>query len=143
MDAPGILFAHLRPHFDRTASRARHNLRLSKLTAECEVVLSVLARFGTAGDAATQESFDQGAQALPNLSLALLPKDRSELAALDDALSRLARVQPRVALQLLSACAAAVASDGFVSEAQGEMMRAIADTLGAPMPPLLPGQRLF
>jgi Zn-dependent protease with chaperone function len=138
-----ILFTHLRPHFDRTASQVRRNLRLSKLTAECEVVLSVLARFGAAGDAAAQKSFDQGAGALPDLSLELLPKDRSGLTALDDALSRLARVESRVALQLLSACAAAVASDGFVSVAQGEMMRAIADTLGAPMPPLLPGQRLF
>jgi hypothetical protein len=138
-----VLFAHLRPHFERGASRSRHSLPLSKLGAECAVVLSVLARFGTADEPAVRKSFDHGAAQLPGLSLELLPEDRSDLVALDAALPRLAQVEPQAAMSLLSACAAAVSSDGIVSEAQGEMMRAIADTLGAPMPPLLPGQRLF
>ncbi len=138
-----ILFAHLRPHFERTASRARHNVHLSKLATECGVVLSVLARFGSAGDAAVRTAFDHGAAQLPGLSLALLPKERAGLPALDEALSRLARADTRVALQLLPACAAAITADGIVSVAQGEMLRAISDTLGAPMPPLLPGQKLF
>lgn len=138
-----ILFAHLRPHFERTASRARHNIPLSKLAAECGVVLTVLARFGSEDGAAIQKAFDQGAAKLPKLSLTLLAKDRAGLSALNEALSRLARSDSRAAVALLPACAAAIAADGIVSVAQGEMMRAIADTLGAPMPPLLPGQKLF
>jgi hypothetical protein len=138
-----ILFAHLRPHFERTASRAGHSVPLSKLAPECGVVLSVLARFGSAGDDAVQKAFDRGAAQLPHLSLRLLPEDRSGFSALDEALLRLARLDARATEQLLPACAAAIAADGIVSEAQGEMMRAIADTLGAPMPPLLPGQKLF
>ncbi len=137
-----ILLAHLRPHFERTASRAKANLPLSDLAAECSVALSVLARFGSPGAEAVQKAFDQGAAKLPRLGLQLLPAERSGLDALEGALVRLANADARAVEQLLPACAAAIAADGVVSEAQGEMMRAIADTLGAPMPPLLPGQPL-
>ena len=137
-----ILLAHLKPHFERAAAGARRSLPLSKLASECGVVLSVLARFGSPGADAVRKAFDQGAAHLDGLSLQLLSAERSGLGALDEALSRLAQAETRAARQILSACAAAIASDGIVSEAQGEMMRAIADTLGAPMPPLLPGQRL-
>jgi Zn-dependent protease with chaperone function len=137
-----ILLAHLRPHFEKTASRAKASRSLSDLAAECSVVLSVLARFGSPGAEAVQEAFDQGAAKLPGLAVQLLPAERSGLDALDGALARLADADARAASQLLPACAVAIAADNIVSEAQGETMRAIADTLGAPMPPLLPGQRL-
>jgi Zn-dependent protease with chaperone function len=137
-----ILFAHLRPHFEHTRSRARRNQSLSRVAAACGVVLSALARFGSTDEDAAQESFRQGAAKLRGTSLQLLPSDRSGLAALDQALTALGRANARAVEQLLPACAAAIASDGSVSQAQGELMRAIADSLGAPMPPLLPGQRL-
>jgi Zn-dependent protease with chaperone function len=137
-----ILLTHLAPHFEHTASRARHDTPLSRSSAECAVVLSVLARFGSAGEDAVRKAYDAGAALLPGLSLELLPEERSDLATLDAALSRLARTEARGIEQLLRACAATIASDGLVSEAQGEVIRAIADTLGAPMPPLLPGQKL-
>jgi hypothetical protein len=44
--------------------------------------------------------------------------------------------------QLLMACAACIAADRTVTQSEGEMLRAIADALGCPMPPLLPGQPL-
>ena len=137
-----ILFAHLRPHFEHTRSRARRNQSLSRVAAACGVVLSALARFGSTDEDAAQESFRQGATKLRGTELQLLPSDRSGLAALDQALTALGRANARAVEQLLPACAAAIASDGIVSQAQGELMRAIADSLGAPMPPLLPGQRL-
>jgi Zn-dependent protease with chaperone function len=136
-----ILLTHLRPHFEHVKS-GRRRLKLSKLRAECEVVLSMLARFGSTGEDATQRSFDAGAAHLSSLSLQLLPRDACTLSALDQALARLAQADVRAVEQLLPACAASISSDGVVSQAQGEVMRAIADTLDAPMPPLLPGQRL-
>ena len=64
-------------------------------------------------------------------------------ASQDAALCRLAHADAHGTERLLRACAACIAADGLVSEAQGELMRAIADSLGAPMPPLLPGQKLL
>ena len=48
---------------------------------------------------------------------------------------------PRMKKPLLAACAATVATDRQVSIEEAELLRVIADTLGCPVPPLLPGQK--
>jgi hypothetical protein len=137
-----ILFAHLRPHFQRTPSRPRHHVRLARLEDACGVLLSVLARVGTPDDTAIRKAFDAGAAQLPGLAPRLLPEERANLADLDRALDALARADARAVDRVLHACAACIAADGSVSQAEGELIRGIADALEAPMPPLLPGQPL-
>ena len=44
--------------------------------------------------------------------------------------------------KLLHACAVTVAADREVTVVEAELLRATADSLGCPMPPLLPGQPL-
>jgi hypothetical protein len=46
-------------------------------------------------------------------------------------------VAPPRLRQLLTACGATVAHDGIVSGAEGELLRAVADALGCPVPPLV------
>ena len=138
-----VLLAHLSPHFERTAARARHHVSLNRLVAECGLVLSVLARLGSPGEQAIAEAFGRGVAQLGGPRPRLMAAEACGLAALDPALGRLAHADARGTEHLLRACAACIAADGIVSEAQGELMRAIADSLGAPMPPLLPGQRLL
>jgi hypothetical protein len=70
---------------------------------------------------------------------ALLPERASSLPALDQALDRLAASAPQVKSRVLDACATCIASDGRVTVAEGEMLRAIADSLDCPIPPLLAG----
>jgi len=72
----------------------------------------------------------------------LLPREKCDLRALDGALDRLADTAPRLRGEILGACVAAVATDGTVTIAEGELLRAVADSLGCPMPPLLPGQHV-
>ena len=64
------------------------------------------------------------------------------LAELDAALDALDALAPPLKRRLLAACASVIASDGQVSEIEAEIFRAISDTLGCPVPPLLPGQPL-
>lgn len=137
-----ILLTHLQPNLERAQSRAKRNVPLSELVSESGLVLSVLARLGSPGEEAVQDAFSRGAAELREISPQLLPEDPGRLSALDPALSRLAHADSQGREQLVRACAACIATDGFVSEAQGELMRGIADSLGAPMPPLLPGQKL-
>lgn len=137
-----ILLSHLRPHLKRVQTRAKKNVALAKLVSESGLVLSVLAHLGSVGEDAVQKAFDKGSAQLRGISPQLLPEDQCNLSTLDPALTQLERASPQATEQLLRACAACIAADGFVSEAQGELMRAIADSLGAPMPPLLPGQKL-
>jgi hypothetical protein len=138
-----VLLAHLSPHFERTAARTRRHVSLDRLSDECGLVLSVLARLGSPGEQAVAHAFAQGVAQLAGPKPRLLAADACGLAALDPALDRLAHADGRGTERLLRACAACIAADGVVSGAQGELMRAIADSLGAPMPPLLPGQKLF
>jgi tellurite resistance protein len=106
------------------------------------MTLSVLARLGSPGQDAVTKAFAAGVAQLGGPAPKLVAENECGLAALEPALDRLAHADARATERVLRACAACIAADGIVSEAQGELMRAIADSLGAPMPPLLPGQRL-
>lgn len=136
-----VLLAHLAPHFEHLAKPPRRK-SLRALSHECSVALSVLARLGSPGEDAVRAAFERGAGELAEPGLELLPEERCALDGLDRALDGLARAKPRAAERILHACAVCIAADGIVSDAQGEVLRALADTLGCPMPPLLPGQRL-
>jgi Zn-dependent protease with chaperone function len=72
----------------------------------------------------------------------LLSRQECSLGGLEGALSRLGATAPRLRGEILAACVAAVASDGKVTVAEGELLRAISESLGCPMPPLLPGQQV-
>jgi uncharacterized tellurite resistance protein B-like protein len=72
---------------------------------------------------------------LPGLTLA--SSDDCALAKVDAALERLNQASPRIKKDLLNACAETVAADGVIEEREAELLRAIADTLDCPIPPML------
>jgi hypothetical protein len=53
------------------------------------------------------------------------------------ALDRLAQAAPQIKKNLLEACIHAVGVDGVILEGEAELLRAIADTLDCPMPPMM------
>jgi tellurite resistance protein len=63
--------------------------------------------------------------------------DRSRLDQLDDILKKIDQASPRVKKAVLMACARAAASDGDLTNREAELLRAIADALGCPVPPLI------
>lgn len=136
------LFRNLARRFDPAAAgRVPQIYALGKLEKEISLLLSALAR---AGDADTERAFETGAAQLRGfgpLSLALLPAAVCDLPAVDKALRRLDELTPKMKKPLLAACAAVVAADRQVAMAEAELLRAIADTLGCPVPPLLAGQK--
>ena len=76
--------------------------------------------------------------ALPVLGIGaswrVLPRDRVGARRLDAALDRLDGAIPPLKARLVEACAAAVLSDGRVLPAEGELLRAVAASLGVPVP---------
>ena len=97
------------------------------------------------GDAAAAASaFAAGARQLPDLGgqLTLLPAERCGPDPLDAGLAKLAATAAPLRRQLLQAATAAIAADGRVTLAEGELLRAVADALDCPLPPLLPGETL-
>jgi hypothetical protein len=137
-----MVFAHLRPHFERVKPpRARH-ISPRKLSEPCAVVLSILAHASSPSETSIRTAFEMGASQLPGIDTALLPRERAGLRELDRALEVLGAAKASTREQLLRACAACIAADHKVTPAEGELLRAIADGIGCPMPPLLPGQPL-
>jgi uncharacterized tellurite resistance protein B-like protein len=58
---------------------------------------------------------------------------------MDVALLTLAEASPTVKRRIVVACAECVSADGRITAEEAELLRATADTLGCPMPPLLEG----
>jgi Zn-dependent protease with chaperone function len=99
-------------------------------------VLSVLAWLGARDEAGAQAAVEAGAAALGKRGWRPLPRDRARASRLDDALARLDGAAPLVKKRILEAVAACALADGRVVAAEAEIVRAVAASLGLPVPPL-------
>jgi hypothetical protein len=134
-----ILLHGLDAHYDGAKPpRVRHE-RLAPLQPQCEVLLSVLARAGHRDAQAARRAFDAGTQALGLPEARMRAAGEAGLDALDAALADLEEAAPQVKRRVLEAVAACIAADRQISVAEAELLRAIASSLGVPMPPLLGG----
>jgi hypothetical protein len=126
---------------DRTEERIRKNVPLAKVVGEAETVLSAIARAGAADDAGAQQAFDAGVVSLFGAQVRSRPVHHSgavQLDRVDEALGRLARLRANDLRRLLDAAVETVQSDRIVSTDEVEMLRAVAEALEAPMPPVVP-----
>lgn len=131
-----MLVRHLDPHFRPAARRVQQYYVLRPLLPDCAVLLSGVARTGHDDAREAEAAFLVGAAQLePNLRF--LPLAECNLAQIDSSLQRMAEASPRLRLQILDAVAATVACDGKVQRREAELLRAIADALDAPIPPLV------
>jgi Zn-dependent protease with chaperone function len=108
--------------------------------AEVEALLSAVAWAGARGsDQAAARAVAAGAARLPADTGAVRLRELSSITfpEIDGALSRLEAASPRVKRSILEACAAAAAHDGRLDPAEGELLRAISESLDCPMPPSL------
>jgi hypothetical protein len=141
------LLRHLAPSFARLSTPTVQYYSLGQRGRDVSVVLSTLARRGAGSEDDARAAFAAGAAAavrwktgLKHEQLTFLRREECRLADLDQALTQLALVSPPLKRALLVACEAAVAADRTVTVEEGELLRAIADAIDVPVPPLLPGQ---
>jgi hypothetical protein len=109
---------------------------------DCSVVLSTLAYIGQRQSRSARGVFDLAAARLQLPGLTMLEPGQCNLSAVDRALDALATVPPLQKRRVLEAAAVCVSADQEVTIHEAELLRAIADSLECPMPPLLPGQPL-
>ena len=83
-------------------------------------------------------AFAAGRDAL-DLDISLLPKSSLSFGKLNKAVDTLAELQPLRKPKLLKACIRTITADQKVSVVEHELVRAVADTLDCPMPPLTTG----
>jgi Zn-dependent protease with chaperone function len=99
-------------------------------------VLSALAYVGTDDDARAQAAFKRGAAALPDLTgmIAPLAREEATLDHLGVACGKLEGAPFPLKKQLLEAGAQVIADDGVIQPGEADMLRALAASLGCPLP---------
>jgi uncharacterized tellurite resistance protein B-like protein len=119
------------------ASDAIHSFE--PLRREVETVLSALTWSGARNEQEATPAFGAGIAALPALAgkLTLRPRGTVTIEEVDDALGRLRTAAPRMRGRLLEACVHTVAHDGSVDREEAELLRAVAEALDIPVPPML------
>jgi Zn-dependent protease with chaperone function len=109
------------------------------LTPEIGLLLSALARVGSDSADETARAFAAAAARIPALQgqLQLLPAAACGLDAISAALDKLVQATPAIRKVLLLAGTEAIAADGTVEPDEADLLRAVADSLDCPIPPLL------
>ncbi|QDU62675.1 hypothetical protein Pan216_35420 [Planctomycetes bacterium Pan216] len=132
-----VISRHLAPHF-QGARKPKVKYTLPKqVLPECTVLLSTLAYFGSPeDDGEAQKAFSAGVSKLGTGSLSILPKEQCRIRDVDASLGKLEVASPGLKRKLLAALTECVGSDGRITLAEAELLRAIADGLDCPMPPL-------
>jgi hypothetical protein len=141
-----VLLTHLAPNFDPRKRSGRRRVRwsgLRQLGPQLSVLLSTLARVNPSDPARVARAFDAGVRCLEEAGrvdrLVLLPVSQCGLGVLDEALRDLADAAPGLKRAIVTAAAEAVCSDDQLTVDEAELLRAVSDALGCPMPPILAG----
>lgn len=131
-----IFFNHLDAEFFKPAPVKARYSHPAQVKKEIELVLSLMAHAGGRNQSDAEGAFAAGTQALESSGLVLLPKKQITISDLNSSLGKLEQLRPLAKSRLLKACAASVAHDQKASTAELELLRAFADVLDCPMPPL-------
>ncbi len=111
---------------------------LEEVQVECLELLSAVAWAGEPDPAAAQRALAIGLGSLgAPPGWRLLPPGRVDAHRLDKVLARLDEAAPELKSRILMACAACALADQRVVPAEGGIVRAVAASLGCPVPPLV------
>lgn len=133
-----VVRRHLGSQFAKARSPVVQYYAIRPLLPDCEVILSAMAHLGGTQSNDVVKAFAAGAPYLRvDVPISLLPREQCGIAAIDEALNRLALAAPIIKKNLLDACAHVVGADGVIREEEAELLRAIAETLECPIPPFV------
>lgn len=136
-----IIRRHLDLYFNRMSSPKIRYRRLAQLKHEATVLLSTMAGLGGRDDDEIERAYRQGIDMLMDElgsppPMRLGPESCS-LPQIDEALNRFDEATPLVKKRLLYACGKTVMADEQITCNEAELLRAIADTIGCPVPPFV------
>jgi hypothetical protein len=133
-----VLLVHLDRHFLRHNPPFIQYYSLSGVMPETACLVSALAHAGHPDVGDARRAFEKGIAILGTSEkrVALFAQDECTLESVGAALEKLSQSAPAIKRRALQAAATAVAADGEVTVAEAELLRAIAESLDAPLPPL-------
>lgn len=133
-----IVYHHLENEFMERSPIARtaKYAHVNQLADECALVLSLLAYQEHAGKTSAVDAYTAASKQLKLESLNLLPEASIRLTDLNNAIDKLLLLKPLAKPIFLKACVACITADSEVSAGEAELLRAIANAIDCPMPPL-------
>lgn len=133
-----VLFRYLEPCFAKVKTTQIKYRQIFNLRSECRCLLSVVAHFGNKNPEAAVQAFDagKGKFGLGINPFEMLPADMCILEALDKTLDKLSQTSPKLKKDILQAVVVCITADREISVEESELIRAIADMLDCPVPPL-------
>lgn len=123
--------------FSKNNSPGRTIPSIDALAPACATVFSALAWEGADTPEEAEYAFNAGAGLFPGTTLELLPRGQCAFPKLDDGLDRLDHLAPSAKKQVLAACIAIATADNVITINEAEYLRAVADALSCPMPPMI------
>jgi Zn-dependent protease with chaperone function len=130
-----IILMHLKKaHGTFKEKNSYHSIK--GLMMEVAVVMSALAYQGKGDMEKATQRYAAGAKSLKHSS-SLLSKTECRVSELDKALNKLVLASPAVKKLVIDAAAHTVFSDNNVTAREAELLRAVADAMNCPLPPLM------
>lgn len=137
-----IVLSRLEAHRRISDRSTIHYYGFGRIASDCAVVLSAIARVGATRESDVAAALNAGASTLGEGPLTLAKPAEITPKSLEQIFERLSHLAPKLKKRFIESCAAVVSHDDHITPREGEFLRAIADSLDVPAPPLLPGQRL-
>ena len=131
-----MLRRHLDLYFQKVSPPRIVYQSMSQLLSEAHTIISLLATMAGGSPEQAAQAYAAAQAILTDLPSSPVSADWDQL---DAALDRFNQATPLVKKQLLFAAGQAVMADGTLCNEEAELLRAIADTIGCPIPPFVDG----
>jgi Zn-dependent protease with chaperone function/uncharacterized tellurite resistance protein B-like protein len=132
-----MVLRQLDPNFKQPQKQIIQFYAIKAVAPDCATLLSALAYAGQEESEQIEKAFRLGANKLELSDLQLVSSQQCSLRQIDLALAQLNQAAPQIKKLVLNACAETVAADGVIQEREAELLRAIADSLDCPIPPMI------
>ena len=106
---------------------------------QCRALLSLLAWEGASDDAAAAKAFQIGSTELGIAAGSLMPREECGMEIMENAFTSIVQTPFSFQERVIQACVLCISADMTITVEETELMRAVAESLGCPMPPILPG----
>lgn len=134
-----VLERHLSAHFLHYGNAKTKYTKIAKLSDEVNILISTMAGIGAGSGDELNKAYAIARDSISEFkgSMSILPPAQCGLNEVDKALKKIERSGPLIQRDVIHACGLAVMSDGVLESKEAEMLRAIADAIGSPLPPFI------
>lgn len=129
-----IVIRNLDSFFYKPKKKIAQIYSIKGVLEESTLVLSLISRLGHRSEQDAERAFALG-RAVLGFDVEISPLNACTLGSLDKALHALNLATAKIKKQVLAACLKAITYDGELEVKEVEIFRAIADSLGCPVPP--------